>query len=372
MSFKPNIAKIELDNDSDIVAIIDGDWPIYSIACVGDDDYIEATHIKSGQKKEFKNKTEFQGRSTKTIGGWLAERNIEREEKGLPPFTKEDFELVKKKRRKIEYDDNGDERPLDESDRNMYHSAKAMIVSCLDAMNAGSYLCFHGGSGTYREDKSTLMKYKGNRDGVEKPLMFYDILDYVVKRFKSEKVEGAIETDDRVVMEAYQMPERVILGEDKDFRGQPIKFFDVNNPHEGIINGDCFGELEWFPAPKNKVLGYGRLFLYWQILCGDSSDNYKTNCFSSTKWAGKSAYEALASCQDDKEAWEILVVCFKELYPEKQKVRSWRDEEIEIDWLYVLREMHTLAKMLRWEGDEDTTMEDWMRELDLDPDEILR
>ena len=53
-------------------------------------------------------------------------------------------------------------------------------------------------------------------------------------------------------------------------------------------------------------------------------------------------------------------------------MRSWRDEEIEIDWLYVLREMHTLAKMLRWEGDEDTTMEDWMRELDLDPDEILR
>ena len=61
MSFKPNIAKIELENESDIVAIIDGDWPIYSIACVGDDDYIEATHKPSGQVKEFKNQTAFQG-----------------------------------------------------------------------------------------------------------------------------------------------------------------------------------------------------------------------------------------------------------------------------------------------------------------------
>jgi hypothetical protein len=82
MAFKPKETEIDLENpNSNIVAIIDGDWPVYSIACVGDDNYVEITHTPSGSIKEFKTKTEFHGRSKKTVGGWLGEINTDRRAK---------------------------------------------------------------------------------------------------------------------------------------------------------------------------------------------------------------------------------------------------------------------------------------------------
>jgi hypothetical protein len=269
--------------------------------------------------------------------------------------------------------ENGDDLTEDESNKNLFHSAKSMITTCLKAMGAGSYQCYHGGKGSYRVEKSTLMRYKISRLNQEKPIMFYDVLEYIASKFKSKKVEGSIETDDKVVMVAYENENYVILGEDKDFRGQPIKFFDVNNPDEGIIDGDCFGELVWI-EDKKKVSGFGRLFLYWQMLSGDSTDDYKTNCFSEVRWAAKSAYDALVDCQDDSEAWTALVKSMKILYPTPIHVEGWRCENgdtIEIDWLYVLNEMFVMARMLRFTGDEDTTMQEWMEELELNPEEIL-
>ena len=374
MAFKPKVQKIELENEeSDIIAVIDADWPVYSVASVGDDDYIVVTHTESGTKQEFKNVTEFKGRSNKVLGGWLAERNIQRSKKKLPLYSLEDFTIEACKKRKVEYDDSGDPLSQDDSDRNIFHSAKSMIMSCLNSLGAGQYVAYHGGSGLYRLNRSTLMEYKGNRKDVVKPIMFPDVLDYIVKRFKSEKVKGDIETDDMVVMVAYQKPNHVVVGVDKDFRGQPIKFFDYNNQDEGIIDGDCFGELEWYPAPKNKVSGFGRLFMYYQMLSGDATDNYKTNCFSDTRWGAKSVYDSLVDCKDDHEAWVMMVRCMKNLYPEPIKVKGWRQKTatLNIDWLYVLNEMFVMARMLRFEGDDKTTMQDWMKELGLNPDRIL-
>jgi hypothetical protein len=42
---------------------------------------------------------------------------------------------------------------------------------------------------------------------------------------------------------------------------------------------------------------------------------------------------------------------FKELYPEPKIVTGWRGDKIEVDWLYVMQEMFTMAHMLRSEND---------------------
>jgi 5'-3' exonuclease len=119
---------------------------------------------------------------------------------------------------------------------------------------------------------------------------------------------------------------------------------------------------------KGEVRGHGRKFLYFQVLSGDSSDNYKANSASKKKWGAKSAYALLKDCKNDKECFEALVNGYMTLYPEPSRVIGWRGYEdpatlevlkpnaddfaIDIDWLYVMQENFTMAHMLRWDGDK--------------------
>ena len=359
----PAPSKKVLNNfpDSDIVAIIDADYCSFSCASVGDEDYIEVTHKETGKSVEFKNVTEFYGRSKKTLGGWLGKINTKRESQNKPPYSVEDFTIEKKKRRKQEYristDEEGNEveTPIDmeQAKANIFHSAKTVILNDLKNLGTDNYEAYLGKGGRMREDISTLLKYKGNRDDILKPLLFNEVAEYIGQAFDAQEVNH-IETDDQVVIRAYGDPNAVVMGVDKDFYGQPVKFFNVNHPEDGIINCDCFGELKEYDSKKSKAIGYGRIFLYWQILAGDSSDNYKANCFSDVKYAGGSAYKDLKDCKDDKEALEKIIEVFKSLYPEPKVVTGWRGNEFLIDWLYVLREQFKMAAMLRFVGDSRT------------------
>lgn len=360
---------ITLDNlDSDIEAVIDADYAKYSCATVAETVTILATYTpKKGVTKEFKNITEFKGRSKKTIGGWLGEKNAEQEAKGKKPFAVEDFEITKVQRRRKEYEDVVDEdgekilgddgkverRQLtdDEAMARVLVSTTGMMLTDLNKLGAGSYTAFVGSGDSFRQGVSTLKKYKGNRDDTLRPMMM-DVVDaHIKKRFEATEVTG-IECDDKVVMYAYGHPDRVIVGEDKDYYGQPIKFFNVNRPDEGISDGDCFGKL-WLQGTgsKEKIRGNGRLFLYWQILSDDSADNYKANAHSDTTWSGKGAYKALCACTTDVEALQVVVDTFKMLYPEPKYIESWRGNRMLIDWHYVANEMFQMARMMRWEGD---------------------
>jgi hypothetical protein len=379
---KQKDSKLKQFPNSEIVGILDTDWCAYSIASVGDEAYIEATHTKSGKVKEFKNVTAFRGVG-KTIGGWLGDVNAEREKEDKKPFTLEDFTTEPKQRRKKEYEtktitkkefkteeyadfveveevkgsktDIKVRRQLtdDEALVRIYYSAKSTILRALEDLGTHKYESYLGKSGKFRENTSTLMKYKGNRDNTLRPLVMGEVVEYLQNSFDSELVYG-IENDDKVTMRAYGDPNAVIVGEDKDFYGQPVRFFNANKPDEGIIDGDCFGKLWREDTKKKKVRGYGRLFLYWQILAGDDSDNYKASCMSDKKYGDVAAYKALFECEDDKEALENVIEVFKELYPEPKVVESWRGNKMLIDWLYVAREQFKMAAMLRFEGDSRT------------------
>lgn len=316
-----------------LVAILDVDFVKYSVASAGETRTIKVTHKPSGKVKEFKTRTEFYGRDKKKSGGWLGEINADRKK----PFTLDEFEIEDVQRV--------------ESLENILHSAKVMGLSSVKALGTDKYEAYIGEGASFRRGLSTLLEYKGNRTDTLKPLALDDVSEYIKKRFKAEVVTG-IEADDKVVMRAYGDPNAVVVGIDKDYWGQPIKFFNVNEPDRGIVDCDCFGKL-WVEGTgtKEKVRGHGRLFLYWQMCSDDKADNYKANCMSDVKWGAKSAYKALCGCKDDKEALTKVVEIFKTLYPEPKEVEGWRGNKFTIDWLYVLKEMWVMARMLRFDND---------------------
>jgi hypothetical protein len=186
---------------------------------------------------------------------------------------------------------------------------------------------------------------------------------YLVSKFKAEVVDG-IEADDAVIIEAYGKKDHIVQTFDKDSYGQPVMTLNMTRPDEGIVNGNQFGKL-WLDEKKN-VRGIGRMFLYWQTMNGDSSDFYKANCFSDIKWGDIAAYNQLKDCTSDKEAFLKLKEGFQILYPEPKKVIGWRGQEIEIDYLYVMQEMFTMARMLRFKDEPEVQIKDIFNKLEIE------
>lgn len=311
-------------------AVIDADYIKYSAAGVGEKRSINVIHKSSGREQPFNNRTEFYGRGKKKDGGWLGELNKSR----TSPFLLDEFEII----------DVQTPEPIE----NVLHTAKSMFESCLKALDTTKYVGFLGKGDSFRVERSTLLKYKGQRSALLKPLYLDDVTQYLYNKFKLEFVEN-LESDDKCVMECYKKEDHVLCGVDKDYLGCPILLYNPNHPELGVQNCNKLGSL--WRNEKGEVKGIGRMFFYYQICCGDSSDNYAANCMSDLRWGDVSAYNALQHVTTDKEAFEAIVDVFKKLYPKPKVVEGWRGNQIEIDWMYVASEMFDLARMLRWEED---------------------
>lgn len=308
------------------VAVIDTDYIKYSAAGVGETRSIVAIHKQSGREHPFANRTEFWGRGKNKDGGWLAELNKDR----TSPFLPEEFEIV----------DVQTPEPIE----NVLHTAKMMFESNLKALDTTKYVGLIGKGDSFRVERSTLLKYKGQRAATLKSLYLDDVSEYLTKKFKLQVIEN-LEVDDVAVIECYKKKDHVLVGVDKDYMGCPVLAYNPNYPELGVQNCNQFGRL--WRNEKGDVKGIGRMFLYYQMCSSDASDNYAANCMSDLKWGDVSAYNALVNSSNDKEALSNVVNVFKTLYPEPKAVQGWRGDDIEIDWLYVATEMFDLARMLK-------------------------
>lgn len=314
-------------------AVIDMDMYKYSAAHVGEKKSIIVTHKTEGWSEEYKNKTEFWGHHKKKAGGALALKNAERTSPWLPEEF--DIQLVQ----------------TPEPIENVLHTAKLLVEGDLQVTGAKTYEAYLGKGESFRVGLSTLMKYKGNREGAEappKPLALDAVTEYLHKKFKCEYV-SELEADDMCVIRAYRQPNSFVIIEDKDYWGTPINVYDVNQRSRGIVDCNKLGKL--FIDAKKKVRGEGRMHLYYQVISEDTIDNYKANCFSDIEWASKSAFNTLVDCKSDKECFEAMVHTFKYLYPEPKIVTGWRGDEFEIDHMYVFQEMINMAHMKRTEDE---------------------
>lgn len=334
----------------------DYDPLLYAAASIGEEKSIKVVHKASGREVEFSNRSAFWGHWKTKSGGWLAEANKGRE----TPWVADDFTII----------DQQTPEPIEFCLRTL----KTTIESVKEKTGAKVYYGFSGRGKVFREDVSTIVKYKGNRDNVLKPIHLEGLKNYLVKYHNCEIVE-MIEADDMCTIHsvaAWKKWEKsqsdndklILCAVDKDYYQSaahilhPFDLGDLNS-HDG-----SFGFLKLDESGKEKkVVGRGRLWLYFQVMNGDDADNYFANSASPMKWAMMSAYKALKNVKNDKEAFEALVKGYKTLYPQPKRIVGWRgyedqfertkllpnsaDFEIDIDWLYVLQENFTLALMLR-------------------------
>ena len=72
-------------------------------------------------------------------------------------------------------------------------------------------------------------------------------------------------------------------------------------------------------------------------------------------------YEALVDCDSDLECFKAIKNLYQRMYPEPKKIKTWDGRVVEIDWVYVLDEMWELLRMKRFEGDDVTASEVFMK-----------
>lgn len=310
------------------IAVIDGDIFRYLSGFAAERRYIEVTH-PNGYTNKFDNQTKFAGRDK--VSGELGKLNSKRDS----PLLFDEFTITT-----IQVPE-----PIPVA----LSSARNTVNKVLSLSGATGYDFYYGTGVSFREGVSTLLQYKGNRVGSLKPTLIDEITEMFVKEFGAKEVTH-YECDDKIIMECYKNPNKFVVSSDKDSRGCEVLVYNPNKPHKGIEDMRGFGKL-WRDS-KGKVEGQGRLFLYFQICFGDPVDNYKTSCFSDTKWGQVAAYNALKDCTNDKQAFQAMKEVFKLLYPTPKTIIGWRGDSILIDWKYVFTEMFHMARMLRWEGDE--------------------
>jgi len=324
-------------------AVIDMDFIKFEAACLAEERSIVVTHKSSGNQKEFKTRTEFYGSWQKKSGGWLAEQNKSR----TTPFLVEDFNIE------------------DKQESLGMGAARQILNSRLDAilgkLGTKDYYGFTTKGKSFREDISTVIKYKGNRDNLVRPLLLSEVADLMLRKYNTEYQEF-FEVDDRVVQEWNKDKSLVVVGAEKDYLGCEIDFFNPDTMDEPMeIRG--LGGL-WIDGNK-QVKGHGRKWLYQQVLSSDSADNYAANSATDMKWGPKSAYNLLAPCQTDADCFKALLQGYRKLYPEPKSIVGWKGDTIEIDALYMLNENFQLARMRRFEGDE-FHVEDVLTKLKID------
>lgn len=310
----------------------DYDYIKYSIASAGEKRTIDVVHKSSGNIKSFDNRTAFYGHWKTKSGGWLGDLNASRISSAKQPFKVDDFDIIDKQTAEpVEF---------------ILSSVKHHIENIVEKLGASYYYGYIGKGDSFRVGKSTILKYKGNRDASTKPIHLEAVENYLIEHHRAKIIEG-IEVDDKVVIDCLADKRLTLVGEDKDYMGCDISFFNyakMDAPQ--LISG--FGEL--YIDSKNTVRGWGYIFWLFQVMYGDSSDNYYAHSASDVKWGEKSAYKLLENCRTEKEAWEKVIQGYKMLYPSPKTIKGWRGDEIVIDWRYVLNENCIMAKMMTSEN----------------------
>lgn len=346
--------------------IFDIDFILFAAASVAEETFITAKHEPTGQVVELENRTQLWGHHAKKVGGWVGTQNAI---SGNEFYKAEDFTVTDHQRprpfrvRGEEYEDeHGNTVRKPDTFLDPFEGAKKSVVDQINLicgrLKCHDYYGYTGRGEVFRHKLATLLPYKGQRADM-KPLILEQLKDWACAELPITMVSD-IEADDACSIATVQAYARW-KAMDKDDKYKEVQVAidkdakqTVGFHHNPTKDGNKIREVKGFGSlwltEKGDVDGDGRSWLYYQIAVGDTTDNYKSNCFSTLKYASKGGYNDLKDCKNDKEAITALVGIFKKLYPEKKKVVTFRGE-IEIDHMYVFQEMWHMAMMQRGPGD---------------------
>lgn len=339
---------------------VDGDILLHMFASVGEERSILVTHKPSGRVKEFKGRQEFRGRIKKdgTCGGWLAEVNKMREEKGQLAFPLEDFGI----------EDKQVAQPLEHS----IYALKQHLKSVKNSLGCSDVQLYLGdGSKCHRHDillpwegeDGQGRRYKAQRSGLIKPVHLDGIRHYLTHNLKANIISG-IEVDDKLAMLNWEGHQKYLKTGNKD--DNPYLCLTVDKDACGtdgwLMNPNWMdkpmyieGLGEMWKDPSGKIRMTGKKSLYGQLLSQDVVDNIhpkrtpngKTNRYSETQM-----FTDLVDLKTDQECWALIVEKYKEWFGEEEiEYKAWDGSRVKETWVSWLQKHYDLYKMLRWEGD---------------------
>lgn len=333
--------------------ILDADFLAYTVACVFQETFILAEHPALKEPVRLKNKTLLWGHWKKRDAGWIAEYNA----LNFTNLHPDEFTVTE---HQVALDLEKAKKSID-----------TRIQGFLKETGAEYYMGYVGRGDLHRKEMSTLLEYKGTRTA-PRPIHLNALKQYLVDEHNCEWIEG-IESDDAVAMkglEAYRKwkdsrksdDKGIMVFEDKDLLQVDGWQYHVGQSKTPELRVG-FGKL--WRDDKGDVRGWGRLYLYWQAIHTEDSDNFSASCFSALRWGDVAAYNLLKDCKTDKEAFEALVKGYKLLYPAPTEVTGWKGDKMDIDWLYVFNECFNLAKMLRSPEDKPTDVKTVLDKLEV-------
>lgn len=223
---------------------------------------------------------------------------------------------------------------------------------------ATSILIAIGGDTNFRTELNLLYScYKDRADSYRPPVLrevrgiVKRVFDYVESNYE--------EADD--LISRYQYLGRkdgsyIVVTEDKDAKQTPGY---VLNPRSLEIK-DCsgFGEIQLEKKSRvnskgvtvnsYKLHGQGRIWFYYQLVCGDPVDTYHPFPKNITD---KMFYEMFEDVKTDAEAWTKVVELYKKYHGDVQEYERWDGKIIKGTWIDILQTYIDVVHMRRWDGD---------------------
>lgn len=249
------------------------------------------------------------------------------------------------------------------SEQDAFDAFDLQIKAIKNKLKAKKYKIYLTGKGNYRESIATILKYKGAREGVEKPYWFYNVRDYAIREHKAIVVDGN-EADDAISVIAYRgylanpkEPTTVCASIDKDLRNTPGLHYNLDKAED----------------PELVTLDEANKNFYQQLLKGDKTVDNIPGCEGLSKKIAakygvrkiatigeKGAENLLADCMTELELYERCYEIYLGWYSEQDgwdaetetyQYKGWdgKDYEKTIDEL--MKEQADLLWMQRYKGD---------------------
>jgi hypothetical protein len=307
--------------------LIDADLLIFRSCAVAETRTVEVTHIRTGETRVFKTRTEFKN-------------------------------LLKSKGKKLipgryTFTDVQTPKPL----ANALHTIKTQLNKWKTKFDPDVMKVLIGGKDNFRESLPLPKKYKGNRKDMLIPIHREDAKKYLIERHQAEVIDGC-ETDDALIYYGYEYLRQgydvIICTIDKDSLAYSgLRVYDFREDDNTQVLIPDFGHLEVIEKGKDKeVKGVGFVWYCQQMLLGDGTDHYRPFEVKGVEFGELSAYKVLKDTKTHKEALEAVIQRYKTVYPEPFTFVDWTGKEQTFNYLDFLKLYHKCVRMKETKEDD--------------------
>lgn len=312
------------------ILLFDFDLITYRAAAVAEKREVVVKHLKSGRERNFKTRTKFKE--------FLAAKDF--------PFVKEDYSFT--------------DIQIPDPPEFAFQVVKSQIKKIKDSLDATYIEGFVGGKDNFRFLLDLPQKYKGSRDTMQRPVHLKATKVYATENYPGSVIDN-LEVDDWVVIRFWELENAgqypVIVTLDKDQKAcVGTRYYDWTQNYAEIVEVPAFGWLE-FIEKKNKVDGIGLQFYAYQMLQGDTADDYTPRDLHKSNLGDKKAVELISPCETTLEIFEAIEKQYKSWFPEPITYTTWDGRVVQKDYMQIIEMYHQLVYMKRKVNDSTTYLD---------------